>query len=101
MRVDNRWTDPAKDAFDNAVKFLQSELSMDEYQAIWLREQTSVRDVHKAVTAAMQEYKSKAHNSKIRKWLANCSSRVMYYGGTHAVWIKLPAPSTRPGPDLF
>lgn len=75
-----RWIDPARDAFDNAVKALQSELSSDEYQAIWLRGQTSVRDVHIAVTAAMEEYKSKAQDSKVRKWLSNCSSRIMYYG---------------------
>ncbi|KAL8289573.1 hypothetical protein RB597_001272 [Gaeumannomyces tritici] len=75
-----RWTDPARDAFDNAIKVLQSELSNDEYQAIWLHGQASVRDVHTAVAAAMEEYKSKAHDSKVRGWLPNCSSRIMYYG---------------------
>ncbi|KAL8345445.1 hypothetical protein RB601_005473 [Gaeumannomyces tritici] len=29
----------------------------------------------------MEEYKSKAHDSKVRRWLSNCSSRIMYYGG--------------------
>ncbi|KAL8406662.1 hypothetical protein RB596_005223 [Gaeumannomyces avenae] len=28
----------------------------------------------------MEEYKSKAHDSKVRRWLSNCSSRIMYYG---------------------
>ncbi|KAI0876417.1 hypothetical protein GGS24DRAFT_513777 [Hypoxylon argillaceum] len=75
-----RWTDVAKDAYDAAVKILESELAFNERHTIWLRNQTSMKDVHEALSAAIREYDARPKDSKIRTWLASCSSRVMYYG---------------------
>ena len=76
-----RWTDPAKDAYQAAVVILQKELTVDEYQSIWLRSHSSMEDVQQAVKGALEEYQTRSKASKVREWLANCSSRVMYYGG--------------------
>ncbi|KAH8886450.1 hypothetical protein GQ53DRAFT_727849 [Thozetella sp. PMI_491] len=77
---ETRQSDPAKSAYESAVEILQKELTVDEYQAIWLRSQNSMQDVQKAVADALQEYQTKSRGTKVRTWLANCSSRVMYYG---------------------
>jgi len=76
-----RWTDPAREAYNKAIESLSKELTPDECQAIWLHSRTSMGDVQDAVVEAQKEYKSRSKDSKIRKWLNNASSRVMYYGG--------------------
>ncbi|KAI2619517.1 hypothetical protein GGS26DRAFT_572530 [Hypomontagnella submonticulosa] len=73
-----RWEDPAEEAYREAVESVQNELTVDE--AIWLRSQNSLADVKKSVDEALKEYQTKSRGSKARKWLSNCSSRVMYYG---------------------
>ncbi|KAI0021358.1 hypothetical protein F4780DRAFT_770257 [Xylariomycetidae sp. FL0641] len=74
------WSDPAKDAYDQAVAAFQKELSVDEYAATWLRTKNSMQDVRDALSNALLEYSTKSKESRLRKWLASCSSRVMYYG---------------------
>ncbi|KAJ9131624.1 Nacht domain protein [Pleurostoma richardsiae] len=76
----HRWTDPAREAYNKAIESLSKELTPDECQAIWLHSRTSMGDVQDAVVEAQKEYKSRSKDSKIRKWLNNASSRVMYYG---------------------
>ncbi|OBR14149.1 Nacht domain protein [Colletotrichum higginsianum IMI 349063] len=75
-----RWSDPARHAYESAVETLRNELTPDEYQTIWLRSQTSMQDAQDAVTNALKEYQAKTKGSRVRTWLASCSSRVMYYG---------------------
>ncbi|KAI8630483.1 hypothetical protein F5Y19DRAFT_427756 [Xylariaceae sp. FL1651] len=75
-----RWSDPAKNAYDAAIVTLQKELTLDENEAIWLRNQNSMQDVRTALSNAMKEYQTRSMDSKVRSWLASCSSRVMYYG---------------------
>ncbi|KAI1342484.1 hypothetical protein F5Y15DRAFT_412990 [Xylariaceae sp. FL0016] len=75
-----RWSDPARDAYDAAVEALRKELSADEYKSIRLKRQNSMQHVQDALSDAMQEYRTRSKSSKIRTWLASCSSRVMYYG---------------------
>ncbi|KAI0484854.1 hypothetical protein GGR56DRAFT_662776 [Xylariaceae sp. FL0804] len=77
---DARWADAAKDAYELAVETLRKELSADEYRTLWLREQNSMDDVRAALVGALKEYRTRSGESKVRKWLASCSSRVMYYG---------------------
>jgi hypothetical protein len=40
----------------------------------------TIHDVEEAVIAAREKYQNRSGQSKARKWLANCSKRVMYYG---------------------
>ncbi|WQF76109.1 hypothetical protein CDEST_01123 [Colletotrichum destructivum] len=75
-----RWSDPARHAYESAVETLRNELTTDEYQTIWLRNQTSMQDAQDAVANALKEYQAKTKGSRVRTWLASCSSRVMYYG---------------------
>jgi rRNA maturation endonuclease Nob1 len=75
----HRWSNPAKNAYEAAVQSLTSELTLDERKVVWLQDQTSMADVQSALTTALHEYESKSKGSKVRKWLSNCSSRVMYF----------------------
>ncbi|KAK2779386.1 nacht domain protein [Colletotrichum kahawae] len=72
--------DPAKDAYERAVEILRKELTAAERQLIRLGEHNSIQDVRLALDKALEEYQKKAKGSKVRDWLAKCSSRVMYYG---------------------
>src|SRR5687768_2637835 len=74
-----RWIDPAREAYNSALEILKKELTTDEYQMIWLRKQSSMQDVQKAVVDAMKEYDGRSKGSKARMWLASCSARVMHY----------------------
>jgi hypothetical protein len=76
----SRWMEPARTAYESAIEALQKELSLEECQAVWLREQSSMADVQHALGAAMVEYQSRAKASKVRMWLSSCSSRILYYG---------------------
>ncbi|KAF5502570.1 ATPase family AAA domain-containing protein 3B [Colletotrichum aenigma] len=71
--------DPAKDAYDKAVNILRKDLTAAECQVI--QRQNSIQDVRFALDKALEEYQKKSKASKVRDWLAKCSSRVMYYGG--------------------
>ncbi|KAK1464543.1 hypothetical protein CTAM01_17063 [Colletotrichum tamarilloi] len=75
-----RWSDPAKNAYDNAIAILRKELTDEEYQQLRLRSQHSMSDVQSAVESARQEYQAKAKGSKIQSVLTTCSSRIMFYG---------------------
>ncbi|KAI1321372.1 hypothetical protein F5Y16DRAFT_388897 [Xylariaceae sp. FL0255] len=77
---DERWADPAKDAYDAAVSILSKELTLGERQTIWLQGHNSMSDVRAALSTAIQEYETRPRDSKIRTWLSYCSSRFMYYG---------------------
>ncbi|KAF4815240.1 hypothetical protein CGCSCA5_v007242 [Colletotrichum siamense] len=72
--------DPAKHAYDEAVKILRKELTTTERELIRLGEHNSIQDVKLALDKALEEYQKKAKGSKVRDWLAKCSSRVLYYG---------------------
>ncbi|KAF4922974.1 hypothetical protein CGCVW01_v004955 [Colletotrichum viniferum] len=72
--------DPAKDAYDKAVEILRKELTSAERQTIRLGEHNSIQNVRLALDKALEEYQKKTKGSKVRDWLAKCSSRVMYYG---------------------
>ncbi|KAF5484808.1 hypothetical protein CGCS363_v014092 [Colletotrichum siamense] len=72
--------DPAKHAYDEAVRILRKELTTTERELIRLGEHNSIQDVKLALDKALEEYQKKAKGSKVRDWLAKCSSRVLYYG---------------------
>lgn len=76
----HRWTDPAKSAYDSAIEVLQNEPGLDDSYLIWMRDKTSMANVQDALEKAVKEYENKAEDSKVRQWLASCSSRVLYYG---------------------
>ncbi|KAF4872035.1 ATPase family AAA domain-containing protein 3 [Colletotrichum siamense] len=71
---------PAKHAYDRAVEILRKELTAAERRVIRLEEHNSIEDVRAALDKALEEYKKKAKSSEVRELLAECSSRVMYYG---------------------
>lgn len=75
-----RLSDPAKSAYENALDILKKTLTVDEYSTPWLQRQSSMRDVRDAVVRAMEEYKAKSKGNKVQEWLSSCSERVMYYG---------------------
>lgn len=75
-----RLSDSAKSAYENALDILKKTLTVDEYSTPWLQRQSSMRDVRDAVVRAMEEYKAKSKGNKVQEWLSSCSERVMYYG---------------------
>jgi hypothetical protein len=72
--------DPARQAFDDAVKAFRSEVSEEDCSK-WLSSSITISDVEKAVIFAKEKYEKKSPKSRARKWLTNCSSRLMYYSG--------------------
>lgn len=74
-----RWTDPAKRAFDSAIEVLQNVPGLDDSYLVWISDKTSMANVQDALEKAVKEYENKAEDSKVRQWLARCSSRVLYY----------------------
>ncbi|KAF3353431.1 hypothetical protein VD0004_g4977 [Verticillium dahliae] len=83
-----RRVNPAQDAFESAVVILQKELTHDEQELLQLQGKTSMQDVQKAVKDAMDEYEAKIKSSKLRGWLASCSSRILYYGTVFDVFVQ-------------
>lgn len=83
-----RWSNPAKNAYDSAIETLKKELTLDEYETVWLGNCTTVIDVQNALSAAQQQYEGKTKGSKVRKWLSSCSSRIMYYGSKFLVLVS-------------
>ncbi|KAI1876814.1 uncharacterized protein JN550_000886 [Neoarthrinium moseri] len=74
-----RWSNPAKQAFDNAVEVLKKEMTPSDCDLIWLRGKNSMEDVQNALFEARAKYQSHSGKSKVRSILASCSSRVVYY----------------------
>jgi hypothetical protein len=60
------------------VKEFRKEVSEEECSK-WLNSATTICDVEEAVISAKERYEKKSGKSRARKWLANCSSRLMYY----------------------
>ncbi|KXH49518.1 hypothetical protein CSIM01_03806 [Colletotrichum simmondsii] len=83
--VSQWWSDPAKDAYDNAIGILRKELTDEEYQQLRIQSQHSMKDVQSAVESAQLEYQKKSKSSKIQSALTTCSSRIMFYGGWGAL----------------
>lgn len=70
----------AQAAYQEARALFSSQLSQEEFNAIFPRDTATMHDVERAVFAAKERYENRSQHSKIRKWLASCSKRVMYYG---------------------
>jgi chromosomal replication initiation ATPase DnaA len=70
--------DPARQAFEDAVNEFRKEISEEECSK-WLKSATTISDVEDAVISAKEKYEKKSAKSRARKWLASCSSRLMYY----------------------
>ena len=70
----------AKTAYHEARTLFRSSLNEEEYNLIFPPETTTIHDVEEAVTAAREKYENRSGQSKVRKWLANCSKRVVYCG---------------------
>lgn len=72
--------DPAREAYDEAIKLFNAKLTGDDCKRIWLRDQTCMADVQKAVLGAKKAYDARSKQSTARKWLSKLSSRVTHYG---------------------
>ncbi|KAG7118898.1 hypothetical protein HYQ45_015409 [Verticillium longisporum] len=83
-----RRANPAQDGFESAVVILRKELTHDEQKLLQLQGKTSMQDVQQAVKDAMDEYEAKIKYSKLRGWLASCSSRILYYGTVFDVFAQ-------------
>ena len=70
--------DPARQAFEDAVKEFRTHVSEEECSK-WLNSSTTIYDVEGAVNSAKEKYEKKSPKSRARRWLASCSSRLMYY----------------------
>lgn len=70
---------PARKAYEDAVDLFNKELTSDECDRIWLRDKVSIQDVQTAVEQARRKY-HESKRSKLRKWLAKASTRILYYG---------------------
>jgi hypothetical protein len=68
----------AQQAFEDAVKEFRTNVSEAEC-AKWLNGSNTIFDAEQAVLTAKQQYERKSPKSRARKWLASCSSRLMYY----------------------
>ncbi|KAI9781875.1 MAG: hypothetical protein M1839_005669 [Geoglossum umbratile] len=71
--------DPAREAYDDAVKLFNEQLTSDELNRLWLPDKVDIHQVHQAVLAAKDAYDVKSQRSKTQKWLTKLSTRVMYY----------------------
>jgi hypothetical protein len=71
--------DPAKEAYDEAVKLFKSKFTNDDCKRIWLEDKHGMDDVQKAVKDVQARYNTKSQ-SKARKWLTKLSSRIILYG---------------------
>jgi transcription termination factor NusB len=71
--------DPAREAYSNAVKLFNQNLTQDECKRIWMEDKTDLESVQKAVNIAKERWEART-NSKARKWLTRFSERVMHYG---------------------
>ncbi|KAF5573751.1 Nacht domain-containing protein [Fusarium pseudocircinatum] len=83
-----RWSDPAKCAYQSAIETFEKELSLDKCDKIWLRGQSSMKDVEDALSTAQNEYLNRSEGSHVRKWLSSCSSRVTHYGTVFDVFVQ-------------
>lgn len=72
--------DPARSAFDEAIKFFNNNLTADDCKRIWLHDKICISDVEHAVLAAKTTYESRSQQSKARKWLTKLSQRLLHYG---------------------
>lgn len=71
--------DPAHEAYSDAVKLFNQNLTKDECKRIWLENKTDLQSVQEAVKSAKEIWEAPT-NLKARKWLARFSERVMHYG---------------------
>lgn len=71
--------DIAQEAYEDAVKYFEQELTQDERKRDWIRGQTGLQDVLDTVQKARAG--STANNAtKARRYLVALSSRIQYYG---------------------
>jgi hypothetical protein len=76
-----------RNAYDEAKAIFSSELTKDECKRIWLRDKACMTDIVGVLTDLKQKYDNKPE-SKARKWLANFSSTVVYYGTVLDVLVQ-------------
>jgi len=70
------------------VALFKRELTHDECKRIWLDDKASMYDVQRAIVHAQAEYEKSSKKSKVRIWLARCSSRIIYYGNVLDVLVQ-------------
>lgn len=69
----------AKDAFVRALHLAKASAKVDVPVGEWLDKQYTVLDVEQEVIRAKERYQAKS-NGRLRRWMAEFSSRVTYYG---------------------
>ncbi|KAJ0109954.1 hypothetical protein J7T55_014756 [Diaporthe amygdali] len=72
--------DVAREAYNDAIQYLKTELREQDHDLSWLKTLTSMEDVQKTATEAQARYDS-AGKSKVKYWLQKISSVVLYYNG--------------------
>lgn len=71
----------AADAYADAVRFFERELTNDEHKREWIRSHNSLADVCLVVQEAKRIYHTRSEKTKeVRQWLDVFASRVTYYG---------------------
>ncbi|KAK5467171.1 hypothetical protein LTS15_000142 [Exophiala xenobiotica] len=72
--------DIAQEAYEDAVRYFEQELTQDDEKRDWIRAQTSLQDVVDTLQKARAVYRAN-NATKARRHVVALSSRIQYYGG--------------------
>ena len=78
----------AQDAFAKAVKLYVEEIPKHHPVQTLLESKYGIQDVQDAVLSAKQAYESHSGISRVQKWLALFSSRVIYYSSVMDMLVQ-------------
>ena len=71
--------DPAREAYNQAIKLFSEKLTSDECGRVWLSEKVDIHQVQEAVLDAKKAYDARSQSCRARKWLSKLSSRILFY----------------------
>jgi hypothetical protein len=83
-----RFTDPAREAYEEAVELFKRELTEEECRRVWLDDKNTMYDVQQAIEKARNEYEGRRKKSSMRAWLSRCAARIVFYGNILDVFIQ-------------
>ena len=70
------------------MELFTKELTQDECKRIWLKDKNTMNDVQQAIQQVRKVYDDGSKKSKMKMWLKNCASRVVYYGNIMDVLVQ-------------
>jgi hypothetical protein len=77
----NSASDVAREAFEDAVQYFSDELTKDSKKRVWLKDYSSINEIHKLVCDMRERYNGSASNKKrVQKWVRKFASHIMQYG---------------------